>query len=71
MYMIFVALILSLITYSLFTPSLGRAAYQRATRTLDAFLKQARKFGFLGLYKDQVLVFIICYLILLTADLWR
>ena len=37
---------LDIVSYYLCTPNLWRVAYQTATRTLCAFLKRARKFGF-------------------------
>jgi len=42
--MVFVALILSLITYAL--PTWGGEITRQLQECLDAFLKQARKFGF-------------------------
>ena len=81
---VFVALILSRITYAL--PAWGGQLTRQLQERLDAFLKRARKSGFceenyatpelldkagfLGLYRDQNIVFIIFYLTLLTAVQW-
>ena len=84
--MVFVALILSWITYAL--PAWGGQLTRQLQERLYAFIKRARNLvfvtkiipqlnyltrqmlGFLGLYKDQNIVFIIFYLTLLTAVLW-